>query len=52
MGLQYLVADKVKVQLQYKVHNYIKMDDMCALMVGENGHFTSTSAMVSMHKLI
>ena len=51
MGPQYLVADKVKVQ-QYKVHNYIKMDDMCALMVGENGHFTSTSAMVSMHKLI
>ena len=46
MGLEYLVADKVKVQ-QYKVHIYFKMDDMCALRVGESSHFTSISTMVS-----
>ena len=45
MGLQYVVVDKVKVQ-QYKVHNLIKTDDMCVLMVEESGHFTSTSTMV------
>ena len=47
MGLQYLITDKVKVQqTEYKVHNLIKMDNMCVLIVGESGHFTSTSTMV------
>ena len=46
VGLQYLVADKVKVP-QYKVHDYILMADRCVLMVGESGHFTSTSTIVS-----
>ena len=41
-----MVTDKVKVQ-QYKVHNLIKMDNMCALKVGESSHFTSSSAIVS-----
>ena len=50
MGLQYLVADKVKRQ-QYKLHSQIKMDDMCALLVGESGHFTSTSTMVRHHRI-